>query len=77
MLDSRPPLYQPILVCLTTLLQHDGYAGFAHVRHNPLPDLLAYFIIPNGIWLIAPLFVVNYFKNKILATTAAAEGKSK
>jgi hypothetical protein len=54
---------------------NDTYGGFAHVRHNELFDLVTCFIIPNIIWLIAPIFIYRFFATKISATMALAQKK--
>ena len=53
---------------------HDAYGGFSHIRHNTPQDLILFFIIPNMIWLIGPLFVFSHMSGKFARTIAAAKG---
>jgi len=56
---------------------NDAYGGFSHVIHNDWFDLTCYFIIPNVIWLIAPVVIFRFFQKKINSTLALCEGKAK
>ncbi|KDQ53945.1 hypothetical protein JAAARDRAFT_136371 [Jaapia argillacea MUCL 33604] len=34
------------------------YCGYCAVGHNTLKDLIVYWIIPNGLWIVVPSFIV-------------------
>ncbi|KAG5653809.1 hypothetical protein H0H81_010277 [Sphagnurus paluster] len=34
------------------------YCGYCAVGHNSVKDLILYWIIPNGLWIVVPAFIV-------------------
>ncbi|EGN94308.1 hypothetical protein SERLA73DRAFT_188111 [Serpula lacrymans var. lacrymans S7.3] len=59
------------------------YCGYCAVGHNSFEDLLVYWIIPNGLWLIVPTLIIIRLGKDISASlrvasrasTKAASGK--
>lgn len=55
---------------------NDYYGGFSHIKHNSLPDLVFFFIIPNLIWLVGPALVFKHIYSKSLNTFSGKTTKS-
>jgi hypothetical protein len=37
---------------------NEYYSGFDNIGHNPLKDLILLWIIPNGLWLVFPAYMI-------------------
>ncbi|KAG2357639.1 hypothetical protein BDR07DRAFT_1393243 [Suillus spraguei] len=61
------------------------YCGFCAIGHNTMSDLIVYWIIPNGIWIVIPSLIVLRLGKDIAtslhvaerAATKTASGKQK
>jgi len=49
----------------------DGMHGWPAVGHNELLPLLAFWVIPNGIWIVVPLTIATLTGRKLLRCEAA------
>ncbi|KAK7691463.1 hypothetical protein QCA50_004862 [Cerrena zonata] len=49
------------------------YCGGCAVGHNDLQTLIIYWIIPNGLWLIVPSFIISRLSKDILASLRATD----
>ncbi|KAJ7843109.1 hypothetical protein B0H14DRAFT_2779466 [Mycena olivaceomarginata] len=66
-------------------LLNEYYCNYCAVGHNSLRDLIQYWIIPNGFWLVVPSFIVWRLGKDLVAdlnlahaaSVKAASGKSK
>ncbi|KAG2353036.1 hypothetical protein BDR07DRAFT_1434996 [Suillus spraguei] len=66
-------------------LAHEYYCGFCAIGHNTMSDLIVYWIIPNGIWIVIPSLIVLRLGKDIAtslhvaerAATKTASGKQK
>ncbi|KAI4137060.1 MAG: hypothetical protein LQ340_008103 [Diploschistes diacapsis] len=54
---------------------NESQSGFKHTRHNPFMDLLFYYIIPNGAWLVFSAWMTYVFGVEILEGLAVAAGE--
>ncbi|KAF8066961.1 hypothetical protein FPV67DRAFT_1417397 [Lyophyllum atratum] len=57
------------------------YCGFCGIGHNSASDLLVYWIIPNGLWIAVPAFIVvrlgkDLAQSLNFASRASANAKS-
>ncbi|KAI1655052.1 hypothetical protein F4813DRAFT_187750 [Daldinia decipiens] len=51
------------------------FSGFDNVGHNSMPDLVLMWIIPNGLWLIFPSYIIYVMGGEIIdGLTAASTG---
>ncbi|KAI0115240.1 hypothetical protein F4814DRAFT_449072 [Daldinia grandis] len=51
------------------------FSGFDNIGHNSLPDLVLLWIIPNGLWLIFPSYLIYVMGGEIIdGLTAASTG---
>ncbi|KAJ7054162.1 hypothetical protein C8F01DRAFT_1164141 [Mycena amicta] len=58
------------------------YCNYCAVGHNTLYDLLVYWILPNGFWLVVPTFIIISLGKDLaaelnFAAKASAKSKSK
>jgi len=53
------------------------YCGGCAVGHNTLKDLLLLWVLPNGLWLVVPSFVVYRFAKDISAYIRVADSVAK
>jgi len=51
----------------------DYYCGWCSVGHNKLVDLVFLWIVPNGLWIVIPAFIVNRLGKDITAALASSE----
>ncbi|KAH7907060.1 hypothetical protein BJ138DRAFT_542939 [Hygrophoropsis aurantiaca] len=49
------------------------YCGFCAIGHNTLKDLIVYWIIPNGLWIVIPSLIVYQLGKDILSELIAAD----
>jgi len=52
------------------------YCNYCAVGHNTITDLIVYWIIPNGFWLVVPAFIVNRL-GRDMATALTVNAKIK
>ncbi|EXJ92493.1 hypothetical protein A1O3_01045 [Capronia epimyces CBS 606.96] len=45
---------------------NEYFSGFANVGHNTLPDLLLLWVLPNGLWLIFPVYMIYVLGKEML-----------
>ncbi len=45
---------------------NEYYSGFANIGHNDFFTLVAFWIIPNGAWLVFPSYVIYDLGKEIL-----------
>ncbi|KAI1197336.1 hypothetical protein F5X97DRAFT_181222 [Nemania serpens] len=50
------------------------YSGFDNIGHNSVQDLIFLWIIPNGAWLVAPMFIVAELGNEIVNNLVSGAG---
>ncbi|KAI1417686.1 hypothetical protein F5Y13DRAFT_151599 [Hypoxylon sp. FL1857] len=54
---------------------NEYFSGFDNIGHNSLPDLIILWIIPNGLWLIFPSYIIYVLGSEIVeGLTAASTG---
>ncbi|OXV06309.1 hypothetical protein Egran_05923 [Elaphomyces granulatus] len=53
-------------------LLNEVFSGFHNVGHNSAGTLVVYWILPNGLWIIFPGYMVYVFGSEILAALQAA-----
>ncbi|TLD36949.1 hypothetical protein E2P81_ATG02731 [Venturia nashicola] len=53
---------------------NEYYSGFSHIGHNDFQQLLFLWIIPNGLWLIAPSYMIYVYGAEILQGLEQAAG---
>ncbi|KAF7303845.1 hypothetical protein MIND_00614400 [Mycena indigotica] len=58
------------------------FCNYCAVGHNTMYDAIVYWIIPNGFWIVVPIFIVNRLSRDLaaelnFAAKAAAKSKSK
>ncbi|KAF7324659.1 hypothetical protein MKEN_00507400 [Mycena kentingensis (nom. inval.)] len=58
------------------------YCNYCAVGHNTLYDLIVYWLIPNGLWLVLPTLIINRLARDLsadltLAAKASEKAKSK
>lgn len=53
-------------------LLNEAFSGFENVRHNDAGTLLAYWILPNGFWIVFPSYMVYVFGWEILSGLESA-----
>ncbi|EGC41020.1 conserved hypothetical protein [Histoplasma capsulatum var. duboisii H88] len=51
-------------------------SGFDHIGHNSFWTLIFLWIIPNGLWIVAPGYASFYFGSEILDAIAPSDGLS-
>jgi len=56
---------------------NDMFDGFSHVAHNDTATLIKFYILPNLIWFIGPLFVFYHLGRKIVYTMQVAQQTQK
>ena len=56
---------------------HEYYSGFANVGHNDFITLLMFWIIPNGVWLVLPSYMIYQLGTEIVDTLDASSAKAK
>jgi len=49
------------------------YCGFCAIGHNTVPDLIIYWIIPNGLWIVVPSLIVVRLGKDLVASLHVAE----
>lgn len=49
------------------------YCGFCAIGHNTMSDLIIYWIIPNGLWIVIPSLIVVRLGKDIAASLHVAE----
>ncbi|KAG0633854.1 hypothetical protein HOY80DRAFT_1012781 [Tuber brumale] len=49
-------------------------AGGRHVAHNNLKDLVLYYILPNGLWIVLPGWCTCWFAREIIKGIDAGSG---
>ncbi|KAI9659057.1 MAG: hypothetical protein M1821_002017 [Bathelium mastoideum] len=55
---------------------NEAFSGFDNIGHNNLSDLVFCWIIPNGLWLVLPSYMIYVFGQEILdGLESAAESK--
>jgi len=52
-------------------------SGFENVGHNDLRTLVALYLVPNGLWIIVPFFIMVAAGSRILCALAAVDGAKK
>jgi hypothetical protein len=55
----------------------EACSGFANIGHNDWASLFFLWIIPNGAWIIFPLYLSYVFGQEIIQGLEAASGGSK
>jgi len=50
-------------------------SGFAHIGHNGAWDLFWLWILPNGLWLVFPSYMIYVFGREMLQAVECAEKK--
>ncbi|MBE7182005.1 MAG: hypothetical protein INR71_12510 [Terriglobus roseus] len=50
------------------------FNGFADIKHNNLIDLVVLWIIPNGLWLVFPTFMLKSSWTDIVRGLGMASG---
>ncbi|KAF8874409.1 hypothetical protein BD779DRAFT_1566615 [Infundibulicybe gibba] len=53
------------------------YCGYCAVGHNSLSDLVIYWIIPNGLWIVVPTFILLQLGSDLVESLEAAARVSK
>ncbi|KAI1799539.1 hypothetical protein F4811DRAFT_93480 [Daldinia bambusicola] len=48
------------------------FSGFDNIGHNSVPDLILLWIIPNGLWLIFPAYIIYVMGGEIIEGLSAA-----
>jgi len=56
---------------------NEYFSGFAGVGHNQMKDLIIYYALPNGCWLIVPGILIIIFGREIVASLRFAAVKEK
>jgi len=56
---------------------NEHYSGFAGVGHNSLGQLILYYILPNGLWLLVPGIIIVVFGRDIVNSLRFAAAKEK
>ncbi|KAK6950239.1 hypothetical protein Daesc_008565 [Daldinia eschscholtzii] len=55
-----------------TLRLQEYFSGFDNIGHNSLQDLILLWIIPNGLWLIFPSYLIYVMGGEIIEGLSAA-----
>ena len=57
------------LTCSKTMLFFlvEGMHGWHSIAHNDVGSMLAFYIIPNGIWIVVPMVVVASLSKRLLS----------
>ncbi|KAK0186884.1 hypothetical protein F5146DRAFT_1067757 [Armillaria mellea] len=50
------------------------YCGWCNIGHNRPQDLIQYWIIPNGLWLVVPSFIILRLGKDLIASLNLAYG---
>ncbi|KAI0841619.1 hypothetical protein F5Y06DRAFT_194904 [Hypoxylon sp. FL0890] len=54
---------------------NEYFSGFDNIGHNSLPDLILLWIIPNGLWLVFPSYLIYVMGGEIIeGLTIASTG---
>nr|XP_047743641.1 hypothetical protein JR316_0011585 [Psilocybe cubensis]KAH9476016.1 hypothetical protein JR316_0011585 [Psilocybe cubensis] len=53
------------------------YCGYCAIGHNNLWNLIVLWIIPNGLWIVVPTFIVAQFAKDLVDTLNFADAQSK
>ncbi|KAL0959179.1 hypothetical protein HGRIS_014460 [Hohenbuehelia grisea] len=53
------------------------FCNYCAVGHNSLKDLIVYWILPNGLWIVIPAFIVRVFAKEIAGQLYAADRAAK
>ncbi|KAK4214291.1 hypothetical protein QBC37DRAFT_157374 [Rhypophila decipiens] len=55
---------------------NEGFSGFDNIGHNTLSNLIFLWIIPNGLWLVFPSYMIYEFGADIVRGLDQASGSS-
>ncbi|KAM3068713.1 hypothetical protein ACMFMG_010890 [Clarireedia jacksonii] len=55
---------------------NEYYSGYENIGHNSIGDLIFLWIIPNGLWLVVPSYIVYVTGSEIIQGLAVAGGAS-
>ncbi|KAK3323037.1 hypothetical protein B0H66DRAFT_218712 [Apodospora peruviana] len=73
--SGRPAALAVLLgfsACVMTLSKtvlywlNEYFSGFGNIGHNSFVDLVVYWIIPNGLWLVFPTYILYQLGSEIL-----------
>ncbi|KAF8908123.1 hypothetical protein CPB84DRAFT_1959313 [Gymnopilus junonius] len=53
------------------------FCGFCAIGHNTLPDLLLLWILPNGLWIVVPTFIVLRLGKDLASSLNFADAQAK
>ncbi|KAF8871689.1 hypothetical protein BD779DRAFT_1575392 [Infundibulicybe gibba] len=53
------------------------YCGYCAVGHNSLSDLIVYWIIPGGLWIVVPAFILFQLGSDLVESLEVASKKAK
>ncbi|KAJ9129900.1 hypothetical protein NKR19_g10143 [Coniochaeta hoffmannii] len=53
---------------------NEYYSGFDNIGHNSLASLVWLWIIPNGLWLVFPCYMIYSLGSEIVDALSAASG---
>lgn len=65
-----------VMTVSKTLLywMNEYYSGFENIGHNSLRDLIFLWIIPNGLWLVFPSYMIYLTASEIIQGLSIASG---
>lgn len=56
---------------------HEYYSGFANIGHNDFITVVIYWIIPNGAWLVVPIYMISELGKEIVDALDGSSHKTK